>query len=201
MPKGESEQESVMRNHSADGKSAVFQNKTKADVSKIYNGELSEITLEFTLDDVKDELGEYVFTNAPKVYARVYEKAKGRSGAESYIALDLKIEGEYTAICARCAKELTKTLCINTTYGITRDQDNDSEEYVIAPGGILDVKDAARTLFYLSLPQRVLCKDDCQGLCPVCGTDLNGFTCSCKAPERGNRLTDLRKLLDNYDEK
>ena len=96
---------------------------------------------------------------------------------------------------------IVEYLTINTTYGITRDENNDSEEYVIAPNGLLDVDEAARTVFYLSLPQRVLCKDDCLGLCPVCGTDLNGFTCSCKQPERGNRLTDLKKLLDNYSEK
>lgn len=190
-----------MKNHGADKKSAVFQDKRKADVSKIYNGELSEITLDFTLDDVKDELVEYDFAQAPKVCARVYEKARGKSGAESYVALDLKVEGEYTCQCARCTKELTKTLCINVTYGITTDEDNDSEEYVIAPNGVLDAEEAARTLFYLSLPQRVLCKEDCQGLCPVCGTDLNGATCSCKQPERGNRLTDLKKLLDKYNEK
>ncbi len=190
-----------MRNHGLDLKSATIQNKKSADVSKIYNGELSEINLEFTLDDVKDELVEYTFENPPRVTAKVYEKARGKTGAESYIALDLKIEGEYICLCARCAKELTKTLCINTTYGITRDENNDSEEYVIAPNGLLDVEQAARTLFYLSLPQKVLCKEDCQGLCPVCGTDLNGSTCSCKLPERGNRLTDLKKLLDNYGEK
>ena len=190
-----------MKNHSAERNSATFLDKRKADVTKIYNGELSEITLEFALDGVKDELIEYEFAQAPKVTARVYEKARGKTGAESYVVLDVKIEGEYTCSCARCTKELTKTLCINETFGITTDEDNDSEEYVIAPGGVLDVEEAARTLFYLSLPQRVLCKDDCLGLCPVCGTDLNGFTCSCKQPERGNRLTDLKKLLDNYSEK
>jgi uncharacterized protein len=190
-----------MKNHSAERNSATFQDKRKADVTKIYNGELSEITLEFALDGVKDELSEYEFEQAPTVAARVYEKARGKTGAESYVVLDVKIEGEYTCSCARCTKELTKTLCINETFGITTDEDNDSEEYVIAPSGVLDVEEAARTLFYLSLPQRVLCKDDCLGLCPVCGTDLNGFTCSCKQPERGNRLTDLKKLLDNYSEK
>ncbi len=193
-----------MKNHSSDGRdleNAVIRNKKTADVSKIYNGELSEIVLDFQLEGTKDELTEYVFKDEPSVHARVYEKARGRSGAESYIALDLKIEGEYTCMCARCTKELTKTLCIDTTYGVTRDEDNDSEEYVIAPAGILDVEEAARTLFFLSLPARVLCNDDCRGLCPVCGTDLNVSACSCKAPERGNRLTDLKKLLDNYQEK
>jgi len=196
----QSERTVVMKNHSLTAKNTVF-SPYRVDVSKLYNGELSEIVLDFPIDGVKDDSSEFEFAADPSVHARVYEKARGRAGAESYIALDLKIEGEYTCSCARCTKELTKTLCIDTTYGITRDEDNDSEEYVIAPGGVLDATEAARTLFYLSLPLRVLCKEDCQGLCPVCGIDLNVSACSCKAPERGNRLTDLKKLLDKYEEK
>ncbi len=195
-----SERTVVMRNHSLTANSTVF-SPDRVDVSKLYNGELSEIVLDFPIDGVKEDSAEFEFANEPDVHARVYEKARGRAGAESYIALDLKIEGEYTCACARCTKELTKTLCIEATYGITRDEDNDSEEYVIAPGGVLDVTEAARTLFYLSLPQRVLCREDCRGLCPVCGTDLNVSACSCTMPQRGNRLTDLKKLLDNYQEK
>lgn len=190
-----------MKNHSAEGNSAFPKGTKKADISKIYNGEYSEIVLDFALDDVLQDENEYKFECAPTVHARIYEKAKGRGGAESYVALDLKIEGEYTCRCARCAKELTKTLYIDETYGVTRDEDNDSDEYVIAPMGMLDGEDIARSAFYLSLPPKVLCKEDCRGLCPVCGVDLNGSTCSCEMPDRGNRMTVLKKLLDNYQEK
>ncbi len=189
-----------MKNHSSAEKNAVA-SPSRVDVSKIYNGSVSEIVLDFPIVGVREDSLEFDFAADPVVHARVYEKARGRAGAESYVALDLKIEGEYTCCCARCTKELTKTFCIDTTYGITRDEDNDSEEYVIAPDGVLDAEEAARTLFYLSLPQRVLCKQDCRGLCPMCGTDLNVSACSCTMPQRGNRLTDLKKLLDKYQEK
>lgn len=191
-----------MKNHSAKENSAFPKGTKKVDISRIYNGELSEIVLDFALEEVCKDSGDYEFEYEPSVHARVYEKARGRDGAEGYIVLDLKVEGKYTCQCARCAKELTKTLCIDETYGITRDEDNDSEDCVIAPNGVLDAEDVARSVFYLSLPQRELCKEDCLGLCPVCGIDLNGGTCSCnKTPDRGNRMTVLKKLLDNYEEK
>lgn len=191
-----------MKNHNGAENSAANAHGQKiADVSKIYNGTFSEINLSFELDIEENSTGEYEFSQKPHVKARVYEKARGRNNAESYVSVSIEIGGEYTCLCARCAKELKKTLCVSAEYGVTRKLADDNDEYVEAPEGLLDVSELARTLFYLELPQRVLCKDDCRGLCPMCGIDLNGATCSCKSPDRGNRLTGLKKLLDNYEEK
>ena len=174
-------------------------NSTVVDVTKIYNGTVSEINLDFALE-LDEDTGDYVFSEAPRVVARVCEKARGRNESESYVALEIKVEGRYTALCGRCTKELEKDLCVSAEYGVTRSLSGDQDEYVEAPEGLLDVGEIARTLFYLELPQRVLCKDDCKGLCPVCGTDLNLSTCSCKQVKKGKGLEGLKKLLDNYEE-
>ena len=189
-----------MRNHGEADTSAYTSDKTLVDVSKIYNGEVAQVKLSFDLEIEEGLCNEYVFEKSPLVEARVFEKARGRGNSESYVALEVNISGEYTCLCARCAKELTNTLCVNAEFGVTRRLTDDCEEYVEAPDGVLDVGEIARTLFYLELPQRVLCKDDCRGLCPVCGTDLNSSACSCKLPTSGNRLTGLKKLLDNSEE-
>jgi uncharacterized protein len=39
-----------------------------------------------------------------------------------------------------------------------------------------------------------LCREDCQGLCPVCGTNLNNGTCTCKREWEDPRLAALKKL-------
>ena len=176
-------------------------NNTVVDVTKIYNGVTSEMNLDFVLDIEEGSTDDYVFEEAPKVVARIFEKARGRDENESYVALGIEVTGKYGCLCGRCAQELTKDLCVSAEYGITRKLSEDADEYVEAPEGLLDVGELARTLFYLELPQRVLCKDDCKGLCPVCGTDLNLSTCSCKQVKKGNGLEGLKKLLDNYEEK
>lgn len=177
------------------------QKNTVVDVSKIYNGIVGEISLDFCLDIEDGSTDDYVFESSPEVHARIFEKARGRDENESYVALAIEVTGSYTCLCGRCAKELTKDLCVKAEYGVTRTLNEDSDEYIEAPEGLLDVGELARTLFYLELPQRVLCKDDCKGLCPVCGTDLNLSTCSCKQVKKGNGLEGLKKLLDNYEEK
>jgi uncharacterized protein len=53
-----------------------------------------------------------------------------------------------------------------------------------------------RDEFYLALPMKPLCKDDCKGLCPLCGANWNRDTCTCKAEWVDPRLAVLKKLLD-----
>lgn len=48
--------------------------------------------------------------------------------------------------------------------------------------------------FYLSLPMKPLCKDDCKGLCSNCGTNLNKATCDCNTQWEDPRLAALRAL-------
>jgi uncharacterized protein len=47
------------------------------------------------------------------------------------------------------------------------------------PVGILDLTESVREDILLALPQACLCREDCRGLCPSCGKDLNKETCSC----------------------
>lgn len=175
--------------------------KHTVDVSKIYNGEKSEIEFDFDFQPENEADNDLVFPESVKVKGKAYEKARGRNDNEGYVGLEICLTGKYITHCARCAKELTKTFDIKADYGVTRDTADDCEAYVEAPKGILDIDENARTLFYLNLPNRVLCREDCLGLCPVCGKDLNSGTCSCKPEDNANRLSGLKKLLDNKEEK
>jgi uncharacterized protein len=48
----------------------------------------------------------------------------------------------------------------------------------------------------LSIPLKVLCKDDCKGLCPRCGINLNDTSCSCDTTDTDPRWAPLSKLKD-----
>ena len=58
----------------------------------------------------------------------------------------------------------------------------------------IDLGQLMREQFYLALPMKPLCREDCQGLCPVCGTNLNTGTCTCKREWDDPRLAALKKL-------
>lgn len=51
-------------------------------------------------------------------------------------------------------------------------------------GDEIDLKDIVRQQIFLSLPMKSLCREDCFGLCPLCGTNLNVEKCECQRERR-----------------
>ena len=60
----------------------------------------------------------------------------------------------------------------------------------------IDLSELLREQFYLALPMKPLCRDDCKGLCPQCGTNLNTGTCACATAWEDPRLAPLKGLKD-----
>lgn len=58
----------------------------------------------------------------------------------------------------------------------------------------IDLGQLMQEQFYLALPMKPLCKDDCKGLCPSCGTNLNRATCDCSTKWEDPRLAALKTL-------
>jgi uncharacterized protein len=58
----------------------------------------------------------------------------------------------------------------------------------------IDLDELLREQFYLALPMKPLCRDDCAGLCPQCGTNRNTGTCSCTPQWEDPRLAPLKRL-------
>jgi DUF177 domain-containing protein len=66
--------------------------------------------------------------------------------------------------------------------------------------GLLDVTDLLREQFQLVLPMKPLCAEDCRGLCPECGANLNRTTCGCAPKWEDPRLAPLKGLLNRNKE-
>ena len=61
----------------------------------------------------------------------------------------------------------------------------------------IDLTELLREQFYLAVPMKPLCREDCRGLCPSCGTNRNTGTCQCQPAETvDERLAPLRKIFD-----
>ena len=58
-----------------------------------------------------------------------------------------------------------------------------------------DLEDIVRTVFVLNLDSKLLCKEDCKGLCPQCGKNLNDGPCNCRK-ELDPRFAALKQLLE-----
>jgi DUF177 domain-containing protein len=61
-------------------------------------------------------------------------------------------------------------------------------------GDVLDLGEIIREQFYLALPMKPLCRQECRGLCPVCGINRNRDTCTCRTEWIDPRLEPLKRL-------
>lgn len=59
----------------------------------------------------------------------------------------------------------------------------------------IDLAELMREQFYLALPMKPLCRQDCKGLCPHCGTNLNTEACQCQTTWEDPRLASLKALI------
>ena len=111
---------------------------------------------------------------------------------------------EITSPCARCLKPTVSTVEADVEEAFFRDIDGtlevEEDQYKYS-GHVLELDDAVRTALLLELPSRVLCKEDCKGLCSQCGQDLNINECSCqKDLTNRNPFSALASLLNEDEE-
>jgi uncharacterized protein len=60
----------------------------------------------------------------------------------------------------------------------------------------IDLNELLREQFYLALPMKPLCSEDCKGICPQCGTNRNTASCDCTPQWEDPRLAGLKSLLE-----
>jgi uncharacterized protein len=106
-------------------------------------------------------------------------------GTISYVA-DLQ--------CNRCLTGWTESGDATFTQLYGREADEDTQP--ISRDGHLDLEMAVRDEVSLALPLVPLCKLDCLGLCPTCGTDLNTAPCSGHADESDSPFSALQQLFE-----
>lgn len=101
------------------------------------------------------------------------------------------------AVCDRCGRAFSQEKAVPCHCLLAEELENgENDEIELLVDGRVDVGDLARTAFLLGMDTKTLCSEDCKGLCPRCGADLNLGPCSCKK-EPDPRLAVLAKLLED----
>ena len=123
-------------------------------------------------------------------------------GANGAVQLKLSVEYTVSMPCDRCGRQTDKIFRRAFEHLLVRqlsdeqEAANREEEYVVVPDERLDLDELLREDILLDLPTKYLCRDDCKGLCPKCGKDLNEGECDCDRREIDPRLEILKSLLN-----
>ena len=81
--------------------------------------------------------------------------------------------------CARCLDDVKKDFCVRCMASFYLDGEEAQENFYPYTNNVVDMTIPVMQEIILNLPTRVLCKEDCKGLCQVCGTNLNEKSCDC----------------------
>ena len=101
-------------------------------------------------------------------------------------------------ICDRCAVEFERKIEFPIDVVLVTElasEENEDEWVFPLEGDSADLDDIVRTVFVLSLDSKLLCKEDCKGICQRCGKNLNDGPCSCQK-ELDPRFAALKQLLE-----
>jgi len=114
-----------------------------------------------------------------------------------------RLETGVTLACRRCLAPVHRPVGADIGLLFTEDQSaaDDPSVVVITPRSrTLDLAPALREELIFAVPEFVLCREDCRGLCPRCGADLNQGPCGCgpEAPDpRWAGLAELKQKLES----
>ena len=161
------------------------------DVSKIKNEPGGTLAFEVSLD-----LDDLDFSGCRAV-TPVQAQGTVRNTAGVYV-----MTGEVTALmhgaCDRCAGDVTRQMQFPLHAVLASEltcEDGEEDPWLfLLDGDMADLEDIVTTTFVLGMDSKLLCSEDCKGLCPRCGKDLNLGPCDCK-PEPDPRFAVLQQLL------
>lgn len=160
------------------------------DLKSVFISEGATLPVEFELD-MSDVVfsGIYPIEKPVAVSGSVYNRA-------GIVTADVSCGVEFTAPCDRCGKQTTKHHDVKIKRVlVSKLADRTDDEIIEVPDLQLDISELAVTEIVLSLPMKHLCKEDCMGICQICGKDLNDGTCDCNHAQVDPRLEVLAQLL------
>jgi uncharacterized protein len=162
-----------------------------SDILKELGGRKS-VDVELDLSDV-DFLGEnYKFVSPVTVKGYV------SNNGESFI-LRADCSAKVQTQCGRCMKDIVVPVDFSVDENLMQNNGEEiaDEDVIVFDGTAFELDEIIVDDFLLNVNGRYLCKDDCKGLCPKCGADLNEGDCGCEEDNIDPRWAGLLDIMKN----
>mgnify|MGYP003549692792 FL=1 len=161
------------------------------DLKKVFSNEGESCSFDYEMDLSSTDInGFYPFVSPVSVKGMVKNNYE-------YAQLNAEVSFDFSIPCDRCTRQINK--CYNYTFShvlVLSLENEDDGNFIQVTNYKLDLDELTRADILLELPTKYLCSEDCKGLCPVCGKNLNDGTCNCDLHQIDPRLEALKKLID-----
>lgn len=161
-------------------------------------GECRQINVLYEPDVYGTAAGEYPILEKKPVYFEFTNLGENKLLMKAEIALTLVIP------CDRCLEDVRTPLHIKTERELTvreteAQRTEASDEMDFISGSSLDVDSFVYGEILLNLPMKILCREDCKGICNRCGTNLNHGSCDCDTVPSDPRMAKILDVFKNLN--
>lgn len=111
------------------------------------------------------------------------------------VMMEVSVDFTMTLNCDRCLEPFTVEYSYEFSHILVTETANDNDEYIVLPDRLLSLDEVLEADILLNLPSKLLCKEDCKGLCAICGQNKNLKDCECKEKLGDPRFAVLDQLL------
>ena len=146
------------------------------------------------LFDYEPDLTDVVFGSIVRTGSspRASGNVVNRAGVLTFTA---NVDADCFFVCARCLKEFKLPVHKQIIVYLTEAGEGEDPDGYFLQGDMIDADEIIVTEFILDTDERLMCREDCAGLCQQCGADLNDGSCAC-GKVVDPRLAILGQLLD-----
>jgi len=148
-----------------------------------------KVRFDYEPDMTEAAYGSIVSVEPP---SRAAGNVTNRAGVLTFSA---NVDANCVCVCARCLKEFVHPVHKQVSAYLTEGGEGENPDGYFLQGDKIDIGEIIVTEFILDTDERLLCSDDCAGICEGCGVDLNEEQCACKAPV-DPRLAILAQFVD-----
>lgn len=162
-------------------------------LKELFTGKRETLSLDCALDFSNLEYqGNHPFAQPVRVSGEV-------SADADVVILRAVADFVYDSACDRCLAEIHRQMRLPIDRVLVTSLTDEDDEFVLVDNYQLALDELVLEELILSLPTKNLCREDCRGICPICGKDINMGLCGCRNHSTDPRLAVLEQLTNQTD--
>lgn len=140
-------------------------------------GKVVEKTIPLEMTEFHSKAGDFQITEKSQVQLTMSNLGVGKALVEGTASVTLLMA------CDRCLEDVSVAMDLEFTRELSstdvQDSTIDDENQDVVEGGQLNIETLINNEILINLPDKVLCNDNCKGICKQCGQNLNKGECGC----------------------
>ena len=163
------------------------------------DGKEETLVIPIEMESFRNGRNKYVISKKEDLHVKLVNKGNKQVNLTGSTSLSVLIP------CGRCLEPVEISFDIEFEYEIDMKQTDEErkenlDEMSWLKGLEIDAEKLAYNEILLNWPIRVLCKEDCQGICSHCGVNLNKQTCDCDTSELDPRMAAIKDIFSKFKE-